>query len=253
MENRLLSIGEMSRFTGAGVKALRYYEQAGIMKPAFTDPDSGYRYYSLEQAQLVWMIMLCVELGMPLKELPENYRDLLQQGEETAKRKIESLENALIFVDELKKKMDLHELHQDEQIYPQEIQEKYFYLLPCTKAIEDLSQNELAKAFMDVPYFGFYDDNDLSEYGLLCEYLGGVRRDYTFVEIPKFVRDKHIRVIPAGTYFCRYSMNKQIEEAPDIFAEHIRGRDSFMVVETEIIVGEHKINNPVNELRLILN
>jgi len=34
----LLSIGEVSRITGASVRSLRYYEKINILKPAHTDP-----------------------------------------------------------------------------------------------------------------------------------------------------------------------------------------------------------------------
>ena len=70
-KNKLLTVGEMSKFTGAGIKALHYYEQINVLKPAYTDSMTGYRYYSLDQAQFIWIIMYCVELGIPLKDLPE--------------------------------------------------------------------------------------------------------------------------------------------------------------------------------------
>jgi DNA-binding transcriptional MerR regulator len=61
-----LSIGEMSKLTGAGIQALRYYERKNILKPAYTDPDSGYRYYSYEQLYFVQKIINCVNLDIPL-------------------------------------------------------------------------------------------------------------------------------------------------------------------------------------------
>ncbi|MCL2222593.1 MAG: MerR family DNA-binding transcriptional regulator, partial [Oscillospiraceae bacterium] len=45
----LLSIGDISKFTGVSIKALRYYERIGILKPAYVDPDSLYRYYNFNQ------------------------------------------------------------------------------------------------------------------------------------------------------------------------------------------------------------
>ena len=45
MKNELLSIGEAAKLKQVSVKSLRYYETIGILKPAYVDPSSGYRYY----------------------------------------------------------------------------------------------------------------------------------------------------------------------------------------------------------------
>ena len=49
MRSSLLSIGEASKLKNVSIKALRYYEKIGIFKPAYIDPQSGYRYYSPAQ------------------------------------------------------------------------------------------------------------------------------------------------------------------------------------------------------------
>jgi DNA-binding transcriptional MerR regulator len=45
----MFSIGEISRIKGITKKALRFYERIGLLIPASTDPENGYRYYSTEQ------------------------------------------------------------------------------------------------------------------------------------------------------------------------------------------------------------
>ena len=49
MRNNLLSIGEVARMKGVGIKALRYYERIGVLLPAHVDSQTGYRYYALSQ------------------------------------------------------------------------------------------------------------------------------------------------------------------------------------------------------------
>lgn len=49
MKKHLFSIGEMSKIKGISVKALRFYEKIGLIKPCIIDPWTRYRYYSLEQ------------------------------------------------------------------------------------------------------------------------------------------------------------------------------------------------------------
>ena len=52
-KQNLLTIGNLSKQTGVHIKSLRYYEQLGILRPAHTDPDTGYRYYTLSQSPVV--------------------------------------------------------------------------------------------------------------------------------------------------------------------------------------------------------
>lgn len=67
-KQNLLTIGNLSKQTGVHVKSLRYYEQLGILLPAYTDPDTGYRYYTLSQIPVVDAIRVCIFLDIPLKE-----------------------------------------------------------------------------------------------------------------------------------------------------------------------------------------
>ncbi|MEJ2047981.1 MAG: MerR family DNA-binding transcriptional regulator, partial [Dehalococcoidia bacterium] len=45
----MLKIGDFSRLSRVTVKALRYYDEIGLLKPVEVDRFTGYRYYSLDQ------------------------------------------------------------------------------------------------------------------------------------------------------------------------------------------------------------
>lgn len=65
----MLTIGEFARLAGLTPKALRLYDDLGLLPPARVDPASGYRYYDpaqLEQARLVAWLR---RLGMPLARI----------------------------------------------------------------------------------------------------------------------------------------------------------------------------------------
>ena len=62
----LMTSGEFARASGLSRKALRLYDELGLLPPASVDPDSAYRFYApsqLEQARLVAWLR---RLGMPL-------------------------------------------------------------------------------------------------------------------------------------------------------------------------------------------
>ena len=64
-----LTISRFARLRGIDINSLRYYERLGILTPAYTDPQTRYRYYTAEQLSVLDMILLCINLGVPLKEL----------------------------------------------------------------------------------------------------------------------------------------------------------------------------------------
>jgi hypothetical protein len=65
---QLMPIGRFSRLTGVGVKALRHYDEIGLLVPAAVDDDTGYRFYSADQVDRAEAIRLLRRLDMPLEE-----------------------------------------------------------------------------------------------------------------------------------------------------------------------------------------
>lgn len=60
-----LSIGTFSAASRLSQKALRLYDRHGLLRPALTDPCSGYRYYRAEQLGMAKRIVLLREMEMP--------------------------------------------------------------------------------------------------------------------------------------------------------------------------------------------
>jgi DNA-binding transcriptional MerR regulator len=65
----LISIGQFSAASRLSPKALRLYDENGLLAPARVDPDSGYRYYRREQLRAATIIRLLRACGMPLAEI----------------------------------------------------------------------------------------------------------------------------------------------------------------------------------------
>jgi DNA-binding transcriptional MerR regulator len=62
----LMTIGAFAERTRLSPKALRLYDQLGLLPPAWTDPASGYRFYSEEQVDGAHLVALLRRLGVPL-------------------------------------------------------------------------------------------------------------------------------------------------------------------------------------------
>jgi DNA-binding transcriptional MerR regulator len=65
-EVSLMTIGEFAEKTRLSPKALRLYDQLGLVVPARVDPSSGYRLYALEQVEVARLVGALRRLDMPL-------------------------------------------------------------------------------------------------------------------------------------------------------------------------------------------
>ncbi|WP_369222868.1 MerR family transcriptional regulator [Streptomyces sp. R39] len=63
------SIGEMARDSGLGISALRFYDRAGVLVPAWVDPVSGYRWYEPGQLEEARLLACLRRAGMPLADI----------------------------------------------------------------------------------------------------------------------------------------------------------------------------------------
>ncbi len=61
----LVPIGRFSKVARLSVKALRRYDEQGLLRPALVDRDTGYRYYALSQALEAERIRLLRSLELP--------------------------------------------------------------------------------------------------------------------------------------------------------------------------------------------
>lgn len=67
----MFKIGEFAAISGVSRKMLRHYEQLGLLKPAYTDRFTGYRYYTLEQLEPIQRIHTLREAGFTLREVSD--------------------------------------------------------------------------------------------------------------------------------------------------------------------------------------
>ena len=74
MMQQYLSIGKMAELNRVSIPTLRLYDRTGLLKPAYVDPETGYRYYTLQQNARLDMIAYMKELGMSLAEIGDVLR-----------------------------------------------------------------------------------------------------------------------------------------------------------------------------------
>ena len=65
----MYSIGTFSKLTKTTIAALRFYDKEGLLKPAYTDSKSGYRYYLSSQLVTVQKILSLRQIGIPIEQI----------------------------------------------------------------------------------------------------------------------------------------------------------------------------------------
>lgn len=104
----MFRIGDFSRLSQISVKALRYYDEIGLLKPTYVDNATGYRYYSADLLPRLNRILVFKELGFSLAQIrdllwgelpPDKARDILQIKQREIERNIEREQSRLIQVE----------------------------------------------------------------------------------------------------------------------------------------------------------
>ena len=70
----MFRIGEFSQLARVSRRLLQFYDQQGLLTPAWTDPASGYRYYSAQQLTRLNRILALKELGFSLDDIAQMLR-----------------------------------------------------------------------------------------------------------------------------------------------------------------------------------
>ena len=98
----LMPIGRFSRAVRLSVKALRHYDEEGLLRPALVDSQTGYRYYARSQAREAVMIAMLRSLDVPLATIrgalvssPEELQRILSAESERLQAELERRRAAL--------------------------------------------------------------------------------------------------------------------------------------------------------------
>ncbi len=101
-----MPIGRFSKMTRLSVKALRHYDQIGLLVPASVDPESSYRYYESSQATRAEVIRTLRSLDMPLDRIAQvldgtDRAAVLSEHRTHLSRTLDEYERRLSYIDRL--------------------------------------------------------------------------------------------------------------------------------------------------------
>ena len=101
-----MQIKEFAEFIGVSVRTLHYYDEIGLLVPAYVDRSTGYRYYDENSILRMQEILFYRELDFPLKSIREilsspnyNKRNALKEQRKMLTLKKERLERLISAID----------------------------------------------------------------------------------------------------------------------------------------------------------
>ena len=258
----LLSIGELAKIRNVNVQSLRYYEKLGILIPAYINPESGYRYYSPNQIMVLDTIILCIELGIPLKEL-KNYVDkdgqleferLLTDGRKMAKEKIRKIESNIDSIDRT-----LQHIHAQRDFlgrqgyYSRYIFDRFIITIPSKIKMDAKSyERNLSKLF-----------NTARKSHLLASFPHGLMIHYKngkFVDSSMFLEVlpeeslssmlEEIQKLPAANYLCYQELREVHSDPLSIFPKKLMSEDEATVIISSMSPDTYKYDKVILEFQL---
>ena len=129
-----MMIKEFAEFTGVSVRTLHYYDEIGLLKPAFVNEHSGYRYYNEHSLVRMQEILFYRELDFSLKSIAEilsspNYdkTKALTEQKKLLTLKKERLERLISAIDGAAKGENIMKTFDNSEFenYRQEVKEKW--------------------------------------------------------------------------------------------------------------------------------
>lgn len=209
MESRF-SIGQVAKIHNMTIETLRHYDRVGLLRPSYTNKETGYRYYSAKDFIILDLIKQCKSMGLSLEEIkniienytsPESVLDVIGRQKVIIDKKIEELnrvKNNITFLEErIKSSLDegLNE------IFIKEYDEREFIKYDNTNRFTEEFEVNLSKALAEVErkyiYFNkqlafviSYDDfkkyNKISYKNMIISFTEGMSfEEYDKLILPK--------------------------------------------------------------------
>lgn len=207
-----LSIGEISKMHNVSIKMLRYWDEIGLFKPIYIDPDTGYRYYSTYQFHTLNVIIYMKKLGLSYAEIKEHlstqdyeyHLELFKKHLELTNKKIEELnsikENLSGYVDGMEEVLKIKELDEvTVKSYPETkiilIKEKIYSRIEFEKTVKKLEKIIFGNPTLLLPKVSLIIDKNNFLDMKFDEYDGA------FITAEEYEAKKEfIQILPAGEY-----------------------------------------------------
>lgn len=241
MDQKYLSIGKTAKLMNVTIKALRFYDRIGLLKPDYTDPETKYRYYSPDQLMRINLIKAARNLDIgpntlvpyfaekntgKLVELMRSHKDILAD-------KMKQLQKTMDQIEAIETLLKASEsADRSGVIYTRDLPDRYV----ITQAIRaEQSEEDILMSFYQLNTFlnrkgltnlfeeGIIYHMDNDTFKPECIYASVLKEDDALDEY---------RLLPGGSYLCTVFHKDNAEEQINKLLEYA----TYQSIEPEHII-----------------
>ena len=218
MDLQKLTIGQMAELNPISEQTLRLYDREGLLKPQYTDENTGYRYYHITQSARLDMIQNMKVYGMTLRRirefLEENDADALQRllleqaGQVDARIEQLSRSRAAIMrtLDNFKR---YEAMPKNGEIFIEFISERHIYRYSCDMNYFDQDETGYEYMLRQLKRHLLSNNMPLSYFSnvgtvVRKEHLlsGNIFSNEVFLFVDERDKTRDAERVPAATYVC---------------------------------------------------
>ena len=254
------TIGEFAKLRGININSLFYYEKIGILKPAYVNPQTRYRYYAPDQLAVLDRILMAVYLGIPLKDMNRYIdadgtlldKDLLLDAKRLAEEKLKDLQQKRDGI-----AGELNSIVENEKYmgcsgeYKRVFPDRQTVMMPLKE--ESLSKQGIIRASGQLfAYAQKYALYPVFPGGLVVKIEEGKSEMNVFFELLySETEDERVSTIPGGAYRCiPVSTQDFVKNIPEMLCKSFQSREGYFVV-TNMYCGKYNVKNQAQQLQML--
>ncbi|GGZ95364.1 hypothetical protein DC083_06050 [Ignatzschineria ureiclastica] len=174
-QTQYYTIGELAKIKDISIKNLRYYDEIGVLTPAYTNPDNHYRYYTYEQFYAVDLIKFCLSLNVPLKTYKKyiegdqiDLENFLTYCQERALEQRYKAERNCHYVEKAFNDLDTLKHYPLHKPFQRELPERQLYLMPY---FGEYGTRSFSEAMTELKHqLAPYIQGEIFDYGIITHY-----------------------------------------------------------------------------------
>lgn len=274
MEETLYSIGEVAKLANISVQTLRYYDKIGLFKPAYTDPNTNYRYYRDSQLYHLDIIKSLKHIGTSLEDIKKAQRlktedllDFLNKQERIIEKRLKKLIDIKQVLANVKVRMEKQlndsmfgevTIQYEEEVLILQTQARHLTPVDILNAsyseLKNAVENEVGEWNNSygaiIPFQSYKDEDEISYSYIFMPVMK--HRDISLLS-PNIMQTK----IPAGKYVCisdRFSPEKYFDNLKKLLNyinnHHLQVIGSIYEVFTPIHYGPISQDDYLIEMKI---
>lgn len=263
----LYSIGETAKLLGVSVQTLQYYDKVGLMKPAYVNAATGYRYYKFNQFQFIDRVKYLQRLGLSLDEIRlglqdgtseclipilEEKRVVLERELSEAKEKLENLEWYINYFNYLKK------LHENSDVYISRIAARYALSVPhYEQGISVAAELRMAKAKSDPDMKSLKYQRQygyILDYDKLCQDVFQATSYFIYLREKPMLESDALISFPAGEYLCFSAQVNDKNWDHTAYLEYFQGKSvPELIIAEEFEDDLENFDDSWYEIQVLIN